>query len=273
MKDQNETTESTESTESTDGTQDHLNFPRTALITGASRGLGRALASALAARGSRVVLVARDANRLATAVDEIRRATNGEGEVHGVVGDVADKESIHRIAGAAAALVGPIELLVNNASSLGPVPLRPLVDTECEHLEEALVTNVLGAFRLTKVIVGAMLLRGRGVVLNLSSDAAVEAYEGWGAYGASKAALDHLSRIWAAELVDSGVHLYALDPGEMRTDMHRDAIPDADESTLQDPADVAVRFLRLVEILAHGQRPLETRLSSSALAAFISEEN
>jgi NAD(P)-dependent dehydrogenase (short-subunit alcohol dehydrogenase family) len=119
------------------------------------------------------------------------------------------------------------------------VPLRLLLDTECEDLTQALAVNLVGPFRLTKAVAGPMVLRGGGTVLNVSSDAAVEAYERWGAYGASKAALDHLTRTWAAELADTGVRVLAVDPGEMRTRMHAQAIPEADPATLADPGRVA----------------------------------
>ncbi|MDP2340620.1 MAG: SDR family oxidoreductase [Deltaproteobacteria bacterium] len=234
-----------------------------ALITGASRGLGLALASALARQGARVALVARDAQRL----NDVVRGLKAEGlDVHAVVGDVADKRATHKIAGAAAALVGPIDLLINNASSLGPVPLRPLIDTDCESLEETLATNVVGPFRLAKVVVGSMLLRRSGIVVNLSSDAAVAAYANWGAYSASKAASDHLTRVWGEELKGSGVHVVAVDPGEMRTQMHRDAIPDADEAALQDPRDVAARILSLIERVQAGDVVNGARVEASAFA-------
>lgn len=234
-------------------------LPATALITGASQGLGRALASQLARAGVRVVLVARHAGPLFAVVDRLRDAGH---EAHGLVADVADKAAIHRLSGAAAALVGPIELLVNNASTLGPVPLRPLLETDCEDLEAALQTNVVGAFRLAKAVAGAMVLQGQGMVVNISSDAAVEAYPTWGAYGASKAALDHLTRIWAEELVDTGVQLLAVDPGEMRTAMHRAAIPDADEGTLQDPADVAARLIEVIGAAWSPERPTSSSTSN-----------
>jgi NAD(P)-dependent dehydrogenase (short-subunit alcohol dehydrogenase family) len=210
------------------------------LVTGGSRGLGAALGRRLAAAGARVVLVARHAEPLRALVAELRAAG---GEAHAVVADVADKEAIHAIAGQAAALVGPIDLLVNNASTLGPVPLRLLLDTDCEDLEQALAVNLVGPFRLTKVVLGSMVLRGRGMVLNVTSDAAVEPYPGWGAYGASKAALEQLGRVWAAELLGTGVRVLTVDPGEMNTVMHAQAVPDADPATLADPAQVAARIL------------------------------
>jgi NAD(P)-dependent dehydrogenase (short-subunit alcohol dehydrogenase family) len=210
------------------------------LVTGGSRGLGAALGRRLAAAGARVVLVARHAEPLEEVVAAIRA---GGGEAHGVVADLADKEAIHAIAGQAAALVGPIDLLVNNASTLGPVPLRLLLDTDCEDLEQALAVNLVGPFRLSKVVVGSMVLRGRGLVINVTSDAAVEPYPRWGAYGASKAALEQLGRIWAAELEGTGVRVLTIDPGEMNTVMHAEAIPEADPATLADPNRVAVRIL------------------------------
>jgi NAD(P)-dependent dehydrogenase (short-subunit alcohol dehydrogenase family) len=214
-----------------------------AVVTGGSRGLGRALGRALAAAGARVVLVARQPGPLEAVVKEIRAAG---GVAHAVVADLADLGAAHSVAGQAAALVGPVDILLNNASALGPVPLRLLLDTDCEDLTRVLAVNLVGPFRLTKVLVGSMLLRGRGTVVNISSDAAVEAYQRWGAYGVSKAALDHLGRIWGAELVGTGVRLFSVDPGEMNTLMHADAIPDADPATLADPADVAARILARV---------------------------
>jgi NAD(P)-dependent dehydrogenase (short-subunit alcohol dehydrogenase family) len=213
------------------------------LITGGSLGLGRALGRALAARGARVVLVARQAPALDAAVAAIRARG---GEAFGIVADVADKDATYAVAGQAAALAGPIDVLINNASTLGAVPLRLLLDTDCEDLERTLAVNVVGAFRLTKVLAGSMVLRGRGVIVNVSSDAAVEPYERWGAYGASKAALDHLGRIWAAELAGTGVRLFTVDPGEMNTQMHAEAMPDADPATLVDPAEVAERIVALI---------------------------
>jgi NAD(P)-dependent dehydrogenase (short-subunit alcohol dehydrogenase family) len=213
---------------------------KSALVTGGSQGLGRALGRELAAAGARVVLVARGRAPLERAAAEIRAAG---GEAHAVAADVGHRDAAHAIAGQAAALVGPIDILVNNASTLGPVPLRLLLDTDCEDLERVLAVNLVGPFRLTKALAGSMVLRGSGVVVNISSDAAVEAYERWGAYGASKAALDHMGRIWAAELAGTGVRILSVDPGEMRTQMHADAIPDADPATLADPAVVAARIV------------------------------
>jgi NAD(P)-dependent dehydrogenase (short-subunit alcohol dehydrogenase family) len=219
------------------------NMSLNVLITGASRGLGRALAVELGKRGARVVLVARESTELHEAVDEVRAAG---GQAHALAADVGDKQATYGIAGAAAALVGPIDLLVHNASTLGPTPLPLLLDTECEDFARVLEVNLLGPFRLSKVVAGAMALRGSGTIVHVSSDAATNAYPRWGAYGVSKAALDHLGRTWAAELGELGVRVLVVDPGEMDTAMHAAALPDADRATLARPAEVAQRLAALL---------------------------
>jgi NAD(P)-dependent dehydrogenase (short-subunit alcohol dehydrogenase family) len=231
-----------------------------ALITGASRGLGRALALTLGKLGTRVVLVARNAAELQAVVAEVEQ---GGGTAFAIAADIGDKQAIHRIAGEAAALAGPIDLLINNASSLGPTPLPLLLDTECEDLERVLAVNLVGPFRLTKLIAGSMALRQTGLVIHISSDAGVEAYPRWGAYAVSKAAFDHLTRIFAAELSDSGVRFVVIDPGEMNTKMHADAMPEADPATLADPAAVAARIVALVQ----GQVPFKSgqRVAASSI--------
>ncbi len=224
---------------------------RGVLVTGASRGLGRALAETLAAKGARVALVAREAGPLADVVAGIRARG---GIAHAVAGDVSEKAAAHRIAGQAQGLVGEIELAIHNASTLGPVPLRLLLDTACEDLAAVLETNLIGPFRLTKILAGAMTLRGSGTIVHLSSDAAIEAYPRWGAYGISKAAQDHLARILAAELAETGVRILAVDPGEMDTVMHAQAIPEADRATLQRPDEVARAILALLADAPTGAR-------------------
>jgi NAD(P)-dependent dehydrogenase (short-subunit alcohol dehydrogenase family) len=208
-------------------------------ITGGTSGLGLALVRELLSRGARVAFVARTRER----VLEVARENGG---AHGIVGDVSSKEDIYPIALQVVGELGGLDVLVNNASDLGPVPLAMLSDTECEDLERAFATNVLGPFRLTKALMGALASsarEGRGaVVLNVTSDAAVNAYPGWGAYGASKAALAHMSRVWNEEHAADGVRFLALDPGDMDTPMHAAAIPDADTSTLKRPEQSAREF-------------------------------
>src|SRR5690242_12012410 len=213
------------------------------IVTGASRGLGAALADELARAGSRLVLVSRDPEALDAVVDRIRERG---GEAHGVVADVSAPDSATRIAGASGALVGPAEVVIHNAGTLGPVPLAPLADTSDGDFEQALATNLLGPFRLTRALVGSMALRGRGTVVLVSSDAATTAYAGWGAYGVSKAALEQLGRIWDAELSAAGVRFLTVDPGEMDTRMHREAVPGADPATLTRPEQAAARVVALL---------------------------
>lgn len=216
---------------------------KSVIITGGSRGLGRALALRLSAEGAKVALVARNQKELDEAVNEIRK--NG-GIAFGIVADVGDKESVYPIVGQAAALAGPVDILINNASALGPVPLRLIADTDCEDFERALQVNAIGPFRLIKAVIGSMVLRQTGVIVNISSDAAVEAYPSWGVYSASKAALDHLTRIAALELADTSVRLLSVDPGEMNTRMHADAVPDADPDTLQSPDAIAEKIVMMI---------------------------
>ena len=217
---------------------------RAVLLTGASRGLGEALALELGRAGARLALVARDESSLSRVVRTVRAAG---GEAHPVPADVSSPDAAARIAGVAVALVGPIEVVIHNASSLGPVPLRPLAETDDVAFEEALATNLRGPFRLSRALVGPMALRGGGLVVHVTSDAATTPYPGWGAYGASKAALEQLGRIWDAELAPSGVRFVNVDPGEMDTRMHREAMPEADPATLARPEQVA---RRLVQTLA-----------------------
>jgi NAD(P)-dependent dehydrogenase (short-subunit alcohol dehydrogenase family) len=233
------------------------------LVTGASRGLGLELARALAREGGRVVMVARGTRELDAAVRVARdgAASSGlGGEAHALAFDVGEKEAVHRIAGAAGALVGDIDIVVHAASTLGPLPMPLLLDTDCEDLERVLAVNLVGPFRLTKALAGPMVLRQRGLVLFVSSDAAVSAYAGWGSYGISKAAQDHLARSLAAEL--DPVRFIAVDPGEMDTKMHADAMPDADRATLAHPADVAARLVTLVRTAA--SLPNGARVEASA---------
>lgn len=210
---------------------------RTALVTGASRGLGHALTAALADRGWRLVVDGRDADRLAAAVAALPRPDL----VTAVPGDVADPD--HRAALAAA--VGPrLDLLVNNASALGPSPLPPLADLAAAEFLQVLAVNVVAPLALTQAVLPALRSAG-GTVVDISSDAAVEAYAGWGGYGASKAALDQLTAVLAVEHPE--LRVYAVDPGDMATDMHQAAFPGEDISDRPAPETVVPALLALVE--------------------------
>jgi NAD(P)-dependent dehydrogenase (short-subunit alcohol dehydrogenase family) len=231
-----------------------------ALVTGGGRGLGEALGRRLAREGARVVLAA----RTAAEVEAVARAIREEGgDAHALAADVGKRQDAARIVGAATALVGPIDLLVHDASTLGSVPLRPLLDTPDRELEAALAVNVVGPFRISRLVAGAMALRGRGLVVHVTSDASVNAYPTWGAYGVSKAAFDHLARIWATELEGTGVRFLSVDPGEMDTRMHAEAMPDADRASLAHPDQVAAR---LVALLRRAERvPSGSRVELAAL--------
>jgi NAD(P)-dependent dehydrogenase (short-subunit alcohol dehydrogenase family) len=213
------------------------------VVTGGTSGLGLALVRAAHQRGARVGFVARTASRVYALARELPDAV-------GVAGDLADKSAIHRIALQLTGWLGGVDVLINNASSLGPVPLAPLADTECEELELALDTNVVGPFRLTRALLGALAASARAgvhpVVLNVSSDAAVQPYPGWGAYGASKAAIRHLGAIWDQELRDLGIRVLSADPGDMDTPLHALAVPDADPTTLKRPETAADELLEVV---------------------------
>lgn len=216
-------------------------------VTGGTSGLGLALIRQLLDRRAHVAFVARGRAGVERVARELPHA-------HGIVGDVSRKEDIHPIAIQVLGALGGLDVLVNNASSLGPVPLALVADTECEDFERALATNVLGPFRLTKVLLGTLAASAREgrapLVVNISSDAAIAAYAGWGAYGASKAALHHLSRIWNEELASEGIRVMSVDPGDMDTPFHALAVPDADRSQLKSPDTAAAEILDL--IASHG---------------------
>src|SRR3954464_15656750 len=202
-------------------------------ITGGTAGLGLALVREFVGRGADVAFIARRSEGVVRVAQEYPR------RAHGIVGDVSVKEDIHRIALQVLGALGGLDVLINNASDLGPVPLQLLADTGCEDLERALATNVLGPFRLTKALLGSLAASAREhrapVVVNVSSDAAVTPYPNWGAYGASKAALRHMTRIWDEELRGLGVRFLSIDPGDMDTPLHALAVPDANPGELLAP--------------------------------------
>jgi len=222
----------------------------TAIVTGASRGLGLALAGALAERGWRLVIDARDGVALERAAAWLRERT----EVIAVAGDVADPRHRRALADAAP---DPIELLVNNASRLGPSPQPPLATYPLGELEQVYRVNVLAPLALTQLVLPRLAAGAR--VVNVTSDAAVEPYEGWGGYGSSKAALEQVSAILAAELPD--LRIYAVDPGDMNTRMHQEAFPGEDISDRPPPEVSVPGLLALIE----GELP-SGRYAARALA-------
>jgi NAD(P)-dependent dehydrogenase (short-subunit alcohol dehydrogenase family) len=221
-----------------------------ALITGASRGLGRATALALAARGWSLVTDARRPEHLADAMRGLAAAV-------AIPGDVTDPG--HRASLAAAVgRLGRLDVLVNNASRLGPSPLPALRDYPLGELGLVYDTNVIAPLALIQLL-AAPLAAAAGAIVNVSSDAAVDAYPGWGGYGSAKAALDQITAVLAAE--EPSVRCYSFDPGDMRTDMHQQAFPGADISDRPEPDSVVPALLALIE-----KRPPSGRYRASDLA-------
>jgi NAD(P)-dependent dehydrogenase (short-subunit alcohol dehydrogenase family) len=225
------------------------------LITGASKGFGRAVTRELAAEGWDLVVDARHAAELALAFTS---APDAFPTVTTIAGDVTDP--LHRQALAAAVGDRPLDLLVNNASQLGPSPQPALAAYDVDTLRRVYETNLIAPLALTQVLLPALERADRATIVNVTSDASVEAYAGWGGYGSSKAALDHLSAVLAEE--HRGLRVYAFDPGDMRTDMHQAAFPGEDISDRPEPETVAPALLRLLE-----QRPASGRVRASELLA------
>ena len=216
----------------------------TAIVTGASRGLGLALSRALAERGWRLVIDAREAGPLQAAAAQLPGATP-------IPGDVSDPSHRHALVQAAG---GEIDLLVNNASLLGPSPQPALADYPLDVLEQVYRVNVLAPLALIQ-------LTGAEITINVTSDASVEAYEGWGGYGSAKAALDHLTAILAAE--QPAKRFYAVDPGDMNTRLHQEAFPGEDISDRPPPEESVPGLLALIE----GDHPSGRYQAKAVLAA------
>jgi NAD(P)-dependent dehydrogenase (short-subunit alcohol dehydrogenase family) len=231
-----------------------------AIVTGGSRGLGEALARELLARGVQTIIDGRDRSALEVASEELRQI----GNLIAIAGDVSDKEHAHALI-AAARKLGRLDLLVNNASTLGAVPLPRVDQLTPAAFQRLFAVNVFAPIHLMQHALKLMRQTGNGgTIVNITSDAGVEAYPTWGGYGASKAALEHFSRVLAAELEDPSVRVLVADPGDMNTQMHRDAIPNADVSELCDPADSA---RALLQAIAEMKGPFErVRLADLVIA-------
>jgi len=214
-----------------------------ALITGASRGLGREIARLYAARGARLVITARAPEPLFAVRDELAPLT----DILAVPADVSDPAQALALVDAALSRFGRVDVLINNASAIGPSPMPPLDRYPLDALEDVFRTNVVAPLHLVQLVLPHMRRAGQGVVVNVTSDAGVNAYPGWGGYGATKAALEHVSRTLAAELENTGIQIYAVDPGDMNTQMHHEAEPGVDLSHLPGPALSAPAFVDLVE--------------------------
>jgi NAD(P)-dependent dehydrogenase (short-subunit alcohol dehydrogenase family) len=201
----------------------------TAIITGASQGLGLAIARLLAQRGTKLILNARRREPLERVACEL--------------GAIAVPGDVSEIAEEIAAAGSDADVLINNASELGPLPMPRLDEYPWEALLRVFKVNVVAPIHLAQLVLPRMKARGSGVIVNIISDAGVNAYPGWGGYGASKAALEHATRTFAAELEGTGVRVVAIDPGDMDTEMHRFAMPDADVSQLVRPEEAAAKIV------------------------------
>lgn len=211
---------------------------RVAIVTGASRGLGKAIARCLLEAGWTVVGNGRDPS----ALKEMRDQLNGHAQLRTLAGDITNYPHLRSLVDTAEGL-GCLRLVVNNAGALGPTPLPRLADLPTDALEALFRVNTIAPLRLIQLALPSI-SRHHGTIVNVSSDAAIESYSGWGAYGTTKSALEKLTSVFAIESPE--VRFYALDPGDMRTDMQQAACPGEDISDRQDPVHVAPAVLRLL---------------------------
>jgi NAD(P)-dependent dehydrogenase (short-subunit alcohol dehydrogenase family) len=230
-----------------------------AIVTGGSRGLGKALARELLGKGLSVIIDGRDPIEL----ERARAELSNVGDIVALAGDVADPNHVHALI-AAAERAGRLDLVVNNASTLGKVPLPTLSQIESETLRALFDVNVFAPIHLIRHALPLIERVELSTIVNVTSDAGVEAYPTWGGYGATKAALEHVSRVLAAELEGTSTRVLSFDPGDMDTAMHRDAVPDADPAGLRDPAESARALVRAISEMKGGFE--RVRASDLALA-------
>ena len=215
----------------------------TALITGASPGPGLEIARLLAQHGTQLILTARGTRALEDAAQQLREHT----QVLDIAGDIADPVHASRLVAEGLDEFGRIDVLINNASTIGPSPMPRLESYPLDALAAVLQVNSIAPLHLMQLVLPGMRKRDDGVIVNITSDAAVAVYPGWGGYGSSKAALEHVSQVLAAEIAGSGIRTYSVDPGDMTTQMHRDAEPGEDLSHLPGPEIAASAIVRLIE--------------------------
>ncbi len=226
------------------------------IITGASRGLGLSVARHLAQRGARLTLTARGGRALLQVVAELAKQT----ELLALPGDVAETSHVRALVDSTVERFGRIDILINNASVLGPSPMPALEAYPLDTLDYVFRVNAIAPLDLVQRVLPVMRRQGEGLIINVTSDAAVEAYPGWGGYGASKAALELQSRVLATELEPTGIRVYLVDPGEMNTQMHQEAEPGVDLSHLPSADSVAPALIRVLET-----EPPEVRIQAQRL--------
>ena len=235
-----------------------------AIVTGASRGLGQAVATGLAGAGWSLVIDGRDPETLQASAGRIRSQAADGVSVVAVPGDITDEDHRHELTAAAFEL-GGLDLVVNNAGTLGASPLPLLSDYPLGDLRVAFEVNVVAPLGLIQDTLPLLLDSDRPRLVNITSDAAIEAYEGWGGYGAGKAALEHLGAVLAAEF--PGLTVWSVDPGDLRTMMHQAAFPGEDISDRPEPATVVPAFLELIDSDRPSGRYRAAELVSSGVVA------
>lgn len=229
-----------------------MNEKQVVMITGASKGLGRAIARAFAKKGANLAICARGEVKLHEVAKELEDLG---ADVLAVTADASDSRDIERFVSLTVSNFGKIDVLINNASKLGPSPMPYLADFPSDEFLDVLRVNAAGPFQLTKRVLPGMLQRDKGSIINITSEAGNVGYAGWGAYGVSKFALEGVTGIWADEVSETGVRINMVDPGEMNTEMHDLAVPDCDYE-LAEPEDLTDVFLYLAsaESNENGQR-------------------
>jgi NAD(P)-dependent dehydrogenase (short-subunit alcohol dehydrogenase family) len=227
---------------------------KVAFITGASRGLGKALANAYAREGASLSLCARGEKELQEVTEEMKKLGS---DVLMLVGDVSDPHDVERMVSLTEEYFGHIDILVNNASILGPSPMPYLIDYPAEDFAQVLKVNTIGPFLVTRQVIRGMLQRNEGTIINITSEAGSVGYAGWGAYGISKFAVEGLTETWASEVEDTAIRVNMVDPGEMNTRMHALAVPEANPEDYPLPEENVNVFIYLASdesIQVSGQR-------------------